>query len=105
MSRCLFLGFVLTGLLVPSTRLQASTIFAWGDPDNLRTSIPSDLTNAVSISCGSFGLALLQDLTVRNWGNEYGGSGPVPTGLANVTAIAAGSHHSLALKSDGTITA
>src|SRR5690242_6477363 len=82
---------------------SASQIVAWGNPDNLQTNIPADLTNAVAIGAGSaYGIALLQSGTVRSWGNDYGGAGPVPAGLSNVTAIAAGLHHTLALKSDGT---
>jgi pimeloyl-ACP methyl ester carboxylesterase len=44
--------------------------------------------------------------TVVAWGCAFGPAPcTVPTGLAGVTAVAAGTDHSLALKSDGTVTA
>lgn len=86
--------------------VQAGTIVAWGNPNNLQTNIPSDLTNVVALSTGDgHGLALLDNGTVRNWGSEYGGAGPVPPGLSNIIAIACGAHHCLALKNDGTLAA
>jgi alpha-tubulin suppressor-like RCC1 family protein len=86
--------------------VSASNVVAWGDPNNLQTNIPPDLTNAVAIGAGSaYGLALLQNGTVRSWGYDYAGAGSVPIGLSNVTAISTGRHHSLALKRDSTVTA
>jgi len=101
------LSIILCGLWFGATGdLGARTIIAWGNPDNLQTNLPIDLTNAVALSAGDgHGLALLEDGTVRNWGSEYGGAGPIPAGLSNVTAIACGAHHCLALKSDGTLAA
>ncbi len=73
------------------------------------------------IACGSeFTLVLANDGTVWAWGNNYYGqlgdgtdidsypdttsySLQVGGGLNNVSAIAAGSHHSLAIKKDGTV--
>src|SRR6185436_14214452 len=39
------------------------------------------------------------------WGRNNDGQCAVPGGLSNVVAIAAGGHHSLAVKSDGTVVA
>ena len=89
------------------TRGMASTIVAWGAPDNLQTSIPGDLTNAVGIGVGAgFGVALLENGTIRKWGDPYNQVvGAVPADLTNVVAISSGDHHCLALKSDSTVVA
>jgi alpha-tubulin suppressor-like RCC1 family protein len=43
---------------------------------------------------------------VTAWGGNGAGQTTIPAGLSNnVTAIAAGGNHSVALKSDGTVTA
>jgi alpha-tubulin suppressor-like RCC1 family protein len=78
----------------------------------------SGLTNVIAIAAGgTHSLALTSDGTVWAWGyNEFGQLGksaniiPNPTpgtvsGLTNVIAITAGEHHSLALKSNGTVLA
>lgn len=80
-----------------------------------------NLTDVQSIAAGgAFSLALKRDGTVWSWGsNTYGSLGdntdthrsqPVqvlgPNGqgyLTDIVAIAAGSHHSLALRNDGTV--
>jgi alpha-tubulin suppressor-like RCC1 family protein len=77
----------------------------------------SGLTDVVDVAGGtSHSLAVKSDGTVWSWGfNDVGqlGNGatsstpnPIPvqaSGLTDVVAIAAGSHHSLAVKSDGTV--
>jgi len=46
------------------------------------------------------------DDTVRAWGdNDVANQTTVPSGLAGVTAVSGGQYHSLALKSDGTVSA
>ncbi|MBP9901237.1 MAG: hypothetical protein V9H26_05320 [Verrucomicrobiota bacterium] len=101
------------------------TVIAWGNGD-----VPAGLSNVTAIAVGEYhSLALKKDGTVYGWGDNHCGqatgiestngqrrasglvvhSGQV---LSNVVAIAAGnqyglfgivSHHSLALKKDGTV--
>ena len=67
--------------------------------------VPPGLAHVVAIAAGSYhSLALKSDATVTAWGDNSWGQCNVPTDLGGVVAIAAGSH-SLALKSDGTVTA
>ena len=42
---------------------------------------------------------------MTGWGLNWYGEADSPPGLTNVVAVSAGSHHSLALKSDGTVVA
>ncbi|MDX1487571.1 MAG: hypothetical protein R3268_05170, partial [Acidiferrobacterales bacterium] len=100
------------------------TVWWWGeDAFGTGTSTPEQvgaLTDVVAIAAGwSHRLALKDDGSVWAWGrNNQGqlGNGctisidcadtDIPasvSGLSNVVAIAAGGHHSLALKSDGTV--
>ncbi|MBE0541310.1 MAG: hypothetical protein IH623_07990 [Verrucomicrobia bacterium] len=101
------------------------TVVAWGDED-----VPLGLSNVTAIAVGeSHSLALKKDGTVYGWGDNHceqatgvenpkwqrNASGLVMNSgqvLSNVVAIAAGnqygmfgivSHHSLALKQDGTV--
>lgn len=111
---------------------ENGTVWAWGSQDWYQLGNPIyvdspkpkevlDLGGVTAIAAGGWhSLALLKDGTVRAWGaNNHGQLGdgtssgsqyraPVkvlsPTGvLEGVTAIAAGSHHSLALREDGTV--
>jgi alpha-tubulin suppressor-like RCC1 family protein len=85
--------------------------------------VPAEATNVVSIAAGeTHRLALRSDGTVVGWGgNQFGEATGVPTTsfpnsssgvvcisgqvIRNVVAIAAGNGYSLALKSDGTVSA
>jgi len=92
-------------------------VAAAGSDADGQTQVPGNLSNVVAVACGLYhSLALCSDGTVVAWGTstnsavinendgiDYGQS-VVPPGLSNVVAIAGGGCHSLALKSDGTIT-
>lgn len=100
--------------------LLDGTVRAWGQnyPSfgwNV-TNVPAGLSNVVAIAAGGYHtLALKADGTVVAWGagkTNTGNSGYfaaewgqsiVPWSLSNVVAISAGGHHSMALKSDGTL--
>ena len=79
--------------------------------DNTPIDIPP--ARAIAAGCGhgeNFGLALLEDGTVRAWGGNALGQCNVPEGLTNVVAIAAGDGtwhgaHSLALQRNGKVVA
>jgi alpha-tubulin suppressor-like RCC1 family protein len=76
---------------------------------------PVNLTNAVAIAVGSFGLqgsssghylALKSDGKISSWGTSvYGETNVSALSNFNVTAVAAGFEDSLALRSDGTVSA
>jgi alpha-tubulin suppressor-like RCC1 family protein len=108
--------------------LEDATVWAWGSQDWYQLGNPTyidlprpkkvlDLEGVDTIAAGPWhSLALLKDGTVRSWGaNNYGQFGggdatgnqyrsPVKAlNLEGVKAIAAGSHHSLALREDGTV--
>jgi hypothetical protein len=69
---------------------------------NVITTIPTGLTDVISISAGMYiSLALQSDGTVVAWGEPS--ISTVPEGLSGVTAISAGAAHGLALKQDGTV--
>lgn len=104
-------GLVLASGTNASGQLGDGTALARTNPV-----VVTNLTGVVAIAAGSYhSLALKSDGKVWGWGaNHYGqlGNGtnaatqkiPVQvTNLATVIAIAAGKHHSLALKSDGTV--
>ena len=103
------------------------TVLAWGynstgqlgDRSNVSRTTPvavSGLTNVAAIAAGcAHSVALKNDGTVWAWGFNFEGqlggatanimqTSPLQiSGLANVTAIAAGNHHTLALRSDGSV--
>jgi autotransporter-associated beta strand protein len=81
------------------------SVVGWGSDYNGETDVPTNLSEVVAISGGSYySLALKGDGTVVGWGANSSGQATPPTNLTGVVAIAAGSdHHSLALKSDGTV--
>ncbi|MBW7928438.1 MAG: hypothetical protein H3C58_10225 [Fimbriimonadaceae bacterium] len=103
------------------------TVWAWGHnergqlgvgtiTDRLTPTQTLGLTGVIDVAAGrDYSIALRGDGSVWAWGsNEYGQLGdgtttgsstPVWTmvGLPGVAAIAAGSHHSLALRSDGSV--
>ena len=107
------------------------TVVTWGDdtfgqlgnglPNNGVNTTPvavTGLSNVIAIAAGGFhSLALKRDSTVASWGNDFRGQlgNGLPydgnfsditqqvSNLTNVIAIAAGRDHSLALKSDGTV--
>ncbi len=82
------------------------TIHAWGRNGDGQSTIPSGLTNVVSIAAGySHTIALRSDGTVYAWGLNDDGQCKVPAGLTNVVAIAGGGSHTVALKADGTVVA
>ena len=69
-----------------------------------RGSIPSGLTDVVSVSAGWFhNLTLKKDGTVFAYGQNNFGQANVPQGISNVVAVSGGGYHSLALKADGTV--
>lgn len=87
-----------TALACPTAVIQ------WGDGSAGQGSPPSNLTNAVAVSAGTFhSLAVKADGTVGAWGDNSYGQSSVPAGATNVVAVAAGNYHSLALKGDGTV--
>jgi len=93
--------FVGALLLCPTLGAGRTSLVTWG-----QTNVPPGLTNVVAISAyGSDGnihiLALKADGTVVGWGRNTN----VPAGLSNVMAISVGIDHSLALHSNGTVTA
>jgi len=105
------------GYLHSLALLTNGTVFATGYDAYGQTDVPAGLSNVVAIACGFYhSLALSSDGIVTAWGtstnpadfgtNDYVdyGQSIVPVGLSNVVAIAGGGWHSLALKSDGTIT-
>ena len=94
--------------------LRDGTVASWGGgiPTSI-TNVPSDLTNAVAITCSmsisvEHCLALRSDGAVTSWGYAQDS---VPLGLSNVCAIAAGgaayasppTSRDLALKTDGSL--
>jgi alpha-tubulin suppressor-like RCC1 family protein len=108
--------------------VRDGTVRAWGSQDWYQVGIPAwvdkaqptevlELVGVSAISAGGWhSLALLGDGTVRGWGaNNYGQLGggttwgnryhaPVQAANLNgVKAVATGSHHSLALREDGTV--
>lgn len=107
---------------------EDGTVWAWGSQDWYQLGNPTwvdlpkpkkvlKLDGVEVIAAGPWhSLALLKDGTVRSWGaNNYGQLGGGATSgniyqppvkaldLEGVKAIAAGSHHSLALREDGTV--
>lgn len=103
--------------------LNDGTVTGWGRNDYGQLTIPVNLDNVVAVSAGrAHSVALRSDGTVTAWGSNYGetASSPVYVGQATppgeltsrndpnfvpVIAIASGSHHSLALRADGTVKA
>lgn len=89
-------------LIVASIILTAGASFAqnvitWGTSF---PTVPSSVTNAVSVATGgTFDLALLSDGTVTSWGSETN----VLDGVTNVIAIAADAQTAAALRADGTV--
>ncbi|HWQ93111.1 MAG TPA: immunoglobulin domain-containing protein, partial [Clostridia bacterium] len=75
-----------------------------GDNTFGQLTIPSEATNAIALSAGSWHtLALTPSGQVLAWGNNWNGQCSVPAGLSRVIAIAAGGYHNVALKQDGTV--
>jgi len=86
------------------SRVQGSSVVAWGYDLDGQCDVPSGLTNVVAIATTSlFNLALKNDGTVVGWGDDGDGQCDVPSGLTNAVAIAVSERHSLALKGDGTV--
>jgi len=82
------------------------TVIGWGYNSSGQTTVPSGLSNVVSVSGGSsHSLALKADGTVVAWGDNGYGQLNVPSGLINVVAAGVGSDHCLAVKADGTVVA
>ena len=103
-----------------------ATVVAWGSNSNGQTNVPVGLSGITAIAAGaSHTLALKNDTTVAVWGNNQFGqvAGGLTTpispysatmnpvkifpssfALSGVVAIAAGTNHSVALRSDGTVT-
>lgn len=96
------------------------TVTAWGENSRGQASVPAGLTRVEAIAAGwGHSLALLDSGTVVAWGDNRAGQAQVPAnirenlrrsitpraGPSNVVSIAAGLLHSLALDSDGNITA
>lgn len=83
-----------------------SQVIAWGYNEYGSTSVPAGLTQAVAVAVnydhGSFVIRGNGD--VVSWGSNFHGELVPPAGLNSVVAIAAASSHTLALKSDGTVT-
>lgn len=81
-------------------------VIAWGQNSQSQSTVPSGLTDVISIAAGTYqSLALKTDGTVLSWGMNIPGQSSVPIGLTGVIAISGGVNHSLALKSDGTVVA
>ena len=81
------------------------TVLGWGNSQSAGVRVPGDLTNAVAISAGFFGMALRADGTVVTWGGSYEQAPPVPSDVTNIVAIAAGPRYFLALRADGHVLA
>ncbi|MFT4689948.1 MAG: putative delta-60 repeat protein, partial [Limisphaerales bacterium] len=64
---------------------------------------PSFAVNTGLLTGGGGGGGLETEVTA--WGYNSNGQSTIPAGLSDVTTISAGNHHSLALKSDGTVVA
>jgi hypothetical protein len=81
-----------------------NTVVAWGSNLYGETSLPTTLSDVISVSAGFFhSLALKQNGTVAAWGDNTDGQIDVPNNLSNVNAVAAGGYSSLALKNDGMV--
>ncbi len=83
------------------------TVVVWGDNQFGQTEVPSGLTNALAISAGAGGFSsagLRADGRVVVWPSTSS-IGNVPTDLTDAVAIAAGTDHSLALRTNGTVSA
>jgi hypothetical protein len=88
-------------LYAPTT----TEVVGWGLNDVGQRTIPTGLTDAISVVTGeTHSLALKADGTVVAWGLNTDGETTVPTGLSEVVKLAAGDGFSLALKADGTVT-
>lgn len=81
------------------------TIEAWGDNTYGQLDFPAG-TNYEAVAAGElFGLALVAGGTAVGAGDDYYGQTDVPANLTNAVAVDCGFYHSLALKSDGTVSA
>lgn len=75
---------------------------AWGLGSSGQLSVPSTLSNAVSLAGGNnYSLALKTDGKVVAWGDNTYGQTTVPVSVSNIVAISAGGGHNLALRADG----
>ncbi len=87
--------------------LADGNVRAWGNNAYGQCVVPSNVTDAVSISAGGrHSAAVRRDGTVAVWGdNRLGQITNAPTSLTNVIDVKAGLWHTLALHSDGRVSA
>jgi alpha-tubulin suppressor-like RCC1 family protein len=84
------------------------SVVAWGYDYYAQTNVPS-MGPVSQVAAGLVqGNALLADTTVTQWGNFDGASygwSTEPSGLSNIIFIADGAYHTLAVNTNGTVTA
>ena len=81
--------------------VNPGNIWGWGDNEYGESTLPSGLSNAVSIAAGEYHSVAAEDNgSVVQWGYNWGN---VPADLTNAVAVAAGYDHSIALRSNGTV--
>lgn len=89
-----------------STGSTQNTTNAWGLNNFGQTTIPSGLTDVLSIAAGNeHSIGLKSDGTVVGWGRSSEGQTTIPLGLTGVKSITAAGYFSAALKTDGTVVA
>lgn len=81
-----------------------SSIFMWGENDNLISSLPSGLNKVIDIAIGvNHAVALLENGSVITWGSNNQGQIELPENTTNIVDVAAGDNHTVILDQDGKI--
>lgn len=83
-----------------------SKLLSWGDNSYNQTNVPSNLTNSMSASAGTYhSLALTASGRIPVWGIDYYGVSNVAATITDAIAVASGAYHALAIHSNGTLAA